>query len=282
VNHPNRDAEMVITGPWTSRNAKAVASGKVDRLVLNYALGFEEPSLDFLDGLPLREVVVLAPHIVDLQPVYSLAPTLRALHVTTSPQLRLDLERLPKLEELAAAWAQVSDSISSARGLKLAHLRSYQPTDLTPLEGLIELRTLVMKDRPKVQSLRGLRNLTALTTLGVYLAKDLADIGELEGRDDLVDLALEHCRRVTHLDVLSACTSLRSLNLSECGEIASLGPIRGLTQLERVLMYGSTKIADADLSPLAELPRLRELRMQSRRSYQPSVEEVQAQLFKGK
>ena len=45
-----------------------------------------------------------------------------------------------------------------------------------------------------------------------------------------------------------------------------------------VLAWGSTRILDADLSPLLSLPRLTELRMKSRREYKPSVKEVQSEL----
>jgi hypothetical protein len=42
-----------------------------------------------------------------------------------------------------------------------------------------------------------------------------------------------------------------------------------------IWVYGTTKVLDNDLTPLVGLPKLRELRMKSRRSYRPSVKEVQ-------
>ncbi|MDP9904514.1 hypothetical protein [Arthrobacter bambusae] len=269
---------MVLTGPWTPEAAEAVRDGHVDRLVLNYALGFTEPSLDFLEGLPLRELVILAPQLSDLEPVHTLAPTLQALHVSTNSTLKLDLGRLPRLQELAAAWPQVVSSIDALAGLRVAFLRGYQPTDLRPLAPLTGLTDLVMKDRPKIKSLVGLSTLSSLRLLGIYLAKDLADVEDLDGRSAIEDLALESCRKIQRLDALAGCTGLRRLNLSECGDLASLAPIRALTKLEQVSMFGSTKIKDDDLEPLLALPRLRQLRMQSRRSYRPSLEEIQALL----
>ena len=270
--------EMVVTGPWTAEASAMVQAGNVDRLVLNYALGFNEPSLDFLQGLPLRELVILDPRLTDLEPIHALAPSLRVLHVTTNPVLKVDLDRLSGLRVLSAAWPQVSASIEAATGLEVAFLRGYQPADLKPLTPLTGLVELVMKDRPRLKSLAGLSALPLLRLLEVYLAKDLADTDELAGRTGLRKLTLESCRRVGQVDVLTGCTGLRTLNLSECGDLASLGPIRSLTNLENLLLYGSTKIVDNDLSPLAALPRLRQLRMQSRRSYRPSVDEIQASL----
>lgn len=273
--------EMVVTGPWTTEAATSVQAGQVDRLVLNYALGFDEPSLAFLEGLPLRELVVLDPRLSDLEPIYSLASTLRSLRISTNPGSTVDLGRLPGLEELAAAWPQVSATIDTATDLRVAFLRSYQPTDLTPLAAMSRLVELVMKDRPRLRSLAGLSALPELRVLGIFLAKDLSDIEDLTGRSAIEDLALESCRKLTRLDALAGCSGLRRLNLSECGDLDSLGPLRGLTNLEHLSLYGSTTIADDDLSPLATLPRLRELRMQSRRSYRPSVKEIQASLPAG-
>lgn len=234
--------------------------------------------MDFLEGLPLRELVVLDRRQTSLTPILSLAGTLRSLRVTTDPTAKLDLTGFSQLVELAAAWPQVADTIHEASGLSSAFLRSYQPPDLTPLANLKSLVRLEMKDRPKLKSLEGVSDLPELRFLGVYLAKGLSDIEDLQGRSDMEHLALEACPRVTQLDALAECHGLRELNLSEDGDIASLVPIRGLSKLEHVSMFGSTRILDGDLEPLASLPRLARLRMQSRRSYSPTVEEIQAGL----
>jgi hypothetical protein len=71
-------------------------------------------------------------------------------------------------------------------------------------------------------------------------------------------------------------TRLRFLRISECGEMASLAPIESLTELEVLYAWGSTRIVDGDLSPLARLPRLKEVRMRNRRGYKPPVDELPA------
>ncbi|WP_169582866.1 MULTISPECIES: hypothetical protein [Microbacterium] len=273
--------ELVVTGRWTATARAAVLAGEVDRVVLNYALGFDEPSLTFLQELPVRELVILDPRLSDLEPIHSLGSTLRALCVTTNPGLRLDLGKLPGLRTLRAAWPQVSASIETASNVQVAFLRAYKPVDLTPLAAWSNLAELEMKDRPKLKSLAGLAAFPELRKLGVYLAKDLREINALADRSEITDLALQACRQIERIDALSGCTGLRRLDLSECGDIASLNPLRHLTRLERISLFGSTKITDNDLSPLAELPRLQSLRMQGRRSYLPSVHEIQSKLPRG-
>ena len=117
--------ELVVTGPWTAEAEASVGDGAVERLVLNHALGFEETSLDFLEGLPLRELEVLDRRQTSLAPVLSLAGTLRSLRVTTDPRAELDLTGFTQLTELAAAWSQVEDTIHEANALSTAFLRGY-------------------------------------------------------------------------------------------------------------------------------------------------------------
>lgn len=62
---------------------------------------------------------------------------------------------------------------------------------------------------------------------------------------------------------------LRLLGFSDCGEIESVAPLGALEQLEELYAWGSTWIVDGDLSPLARLPRLKEIRMRDRRGYKP-------------
>jgi hypothetical protein len=61
---------LVVTGRWSNDAARALARGEADGLVLNYARGFCEGSLDLLDsGWPLRRLDVLDRSIVDLDPI---------------------------------------------------------------------------------------------------------------------------------------------------------------------------------------------------------------------
>jgi hypothetical protein len=43
--------------------------------------------------------------------------------------------------------------------------------------------------------------------------------------------------------------------------------------------WGSTRILDGDLSPLARLPRLKQIRMRNRRGYRPAVGDLVASVF---
>src|SRR2546425_12695307 len=82
---------LVVTSDWTIETANAIRAG-VDGLTLNYARGYHERDLKFLDHLPVRRLNILARTIKDLTPVYSLAKSLEQLDIEIAPGIPVDLE----------------------------------------------------------------------------------------------------------------------------------------------------------------------------------------------
>ena len=269
--------DLVVTGDWSKQAEACLASGRADGLVLNYARGFREKDLAFVGGLAVRRLHVLARTVTDLSPVYGLADGLVSLRVQSDPRALIELERLPFLRTLSADWQQVQGSIRFASRVERLFLGQYSEPDFSALSPLSSVASVVLGDYPAIRSLDGIESLPWLAELGVHLAKNLEDISALERTRSpvLETLQLPNCRKVTQIASVASCLSLRFFELSEGAEIPTVGPLAALTGLERLYLYGSTKIADGDLGPIAHLPRLRDFRMQNRRSYSPSVKQVQ-------
>jgi internalin A len=106
--------------------------------------------------------------------------------------------------------------------------------------------------------------------------RDISDLESLAG--SLRDLEFEACPALDSLDEIGSLHNLQFFGFSDCGDVESLAPIAALRQLEELHAWGSTRVLDGDLSPLANLPRLRDVRMRSRRNYRPSVPGVMAAL----
>lgn len=218
---------------------------------------------------------MLARTIKDVSPVLRLAGTLEVLSVQTAPKAAIDLGQFPALTALAAEWSQIRSSVSEAPRLRDLMVRAYDEADLAPLRWNTSLTRLRFKDRPRIRHLNGVEVFQSLEHLAVYLAP-LQDLDAL-GSDVIAlrELHVESCP-VRDLSPLVSQRSLTFLNASECGDLASLSPLRELSDLSILWLFGTTRVVDDDLSPLRELPRLRELRMRSRRSYHPSVEAIQS------
>jgi internalin A len=269
--------DLVVTGDWSSTAEDALVSGQADGLVLNYARGFREKSLEFIKGLPIRRLRLLARTATDLTPIYELADQLEQLDVQSDLRATIELDRLPLLRSLSADWRQVQGSIRFVPGLKHLFLLGYLEQDLAVLSSLTALESLVMKDYPLARSLDGIEDLPWLSKLGVHLGRDLEDITASRRirRPKLEVLQLPSCRKVTEIETISSLPSLQFFELSEGAEIPTVSPLANLDHLERLYLHGSTKIADGDLGPIAQLPRLRDFRAQNRRGYSPSVKAIQ-------
>lgn len=267
---------MVVTGPWSDYAARLLWSGEIDGLDLNYAKGFKDTNLAFIEPWPIRRLSILARTVRDLAPVSNLAPTLVELSVDCGSAATLDLGRLVELRSLAAPWNAVAGSISHAAGLGDLYLGAYSCPDLEPLRWNVALQRLRMKDRPRLESLDGVGRFGGLRHLGVYGAplNSAEGLAEVPG---LRELHLESCR-IGALGPIAGLAELRMLNIGDCGGVASVAPLRGLSNLSVLWAYESTRIMDGDLSPIAALPALTELRMQNRRSYRPSVSAIQAKI----
>lgn len=198
----------------------------------------------------MRRLNVLDRGILDLTPVHDLGSTLEELRVQSAPGSHIDLALLPMLKVLSCGWDQVSSSIAHAEQIEDLFLSPYTEADMTPLRHLTSLRSLQMKQRPRVRSLDGVKAMPWLARLGIYGAPldDTSALARLSS-PVLSRLDLASCRRLTSLTDLSGLIGLRELDVSESGSIASLGPIAELTRLEQLYLYGSTTIADGDLTP---------------------------------
>lgn len=271
---------LVVTGRWSEAAERALERGEADGLVLNYARGFSGGSLDFLDARwPLRRLRVLDRSIVDLDPIGRLAG-LEELSVQAAAEAVLDLEPLPRLRSVSGEWALIGRTLSAVAELESVITWMFGDVDLHAFRDHVALKTLTIKDAPYLESLAGLGNLpdlAALTIFGAWRLHEIGEVGELS--DSLRELKFEGCPRIDSIEVVESLVGLRFLGISEAGDIASLAPVRSLAQLETFYAWGSTRILDGDLSPLAQLPQLKEIRMRNRRGYKPPVGELAASVF---
>jgi hypothetical protein len=128
---------------------------------------------------------------------------------------------------------------------------------------------------PRLESLDGVGNLPDLSVIGVHLARKLRDISDVRYLgESLRDFELEDCSDVEDLDDTEPLVGLRVLGFSDCGGVASLAPLAPLQCLETFYAWGTTRVLDNDLSVLAGLPRLQEIRMRDRATYRPRLSEL--------
>jgi hypothetical protein len=151
---------LVVTGDWSDRAARVLASGQADGLVLNYARGYRERTLDFLRPWPVRRLQILARTITNIEPVYRMAETLEDLGLTTAPTATIDCARLPHLHGISVeSWQQLRQSLPLAPGLHELGVYGYGETSLLALTQNTGLRSVILKQAPRLERLAGHRKL---------------------------------------------------------------------------------------------------------------------------
>jgi hypothetical protein len=266
---------LVVTGAWTSDALAALGRDDVDGVWLNYARGFSEPDLSFVGAWPIRRLHVLDRKLTDLAPIERLAATLEVLSVQAAPGAVVNVGAFPGLRSLSAEWRAVRETVAAAHSLRELIALNYDERDLWPLAENEAVTKLVLKPADHLESLAGVEALNDLRELAIVAAPILDDLADL-GAQPLRKLKLQDCRSVHSLDAIATVTSLRFLGISDCGPIDSLRSLSALDSLESFYAWGSTRIVDADLTPLTKLPRLSEIRMRDRPEYEPQLSTIKA------
>jgi hypothetical protein len=271
---------LVVTGEWSAAAADSLIRGEADGLVLNYARGFSDHNLDFLDAAwGLRRLDVLDRAITDLGPIGRLGGTLEDLSVQAAPEAELDLSPLGQLRAVAGEWALLRDELSEVSQLRDVVTWRFNELDLHAFRDHVELMRLTIKEAPYLESLDGVDNLPELERLDLLLARKLHDISAVaQLRTTLRRLEFQDCPSIPAIDDVEPLTKLRFLGVSDCGEIESFAPIKELCELEALYAWGTTRVVDRDLSPIAQLPHLTDFRMRDRRDYRPRVTELEASI----
>lgn len=272
--------EASVTGAWSQEDARVIEQAGISELVLNYARGYQERTLDFLRGLRLSRLTIVSRTTKDLEPLYELADGLEGLSLTTAPNTPIDLQRLPHLKQLGADWDQIKWTIDEAPNVSDLYIGSYSDMDLRALSGLSQLKYLLLKDRPQLETLDGVEFLPQLESLRILGATKLFDLQALTSASlpRLRNISFDGCKKIDDVNATSSIQSLVRLNFGDCGLIESAKPLASLPRLEELYMHESTQIADGDLAPLLLIPSLHRLFMKSRRSYTPSLKSIQLEL----
>jgi hypothetical protein len=140
--------------------------------------------------------------------------------------------------------------------------------DLSPLLGLPALEilggvprdwTLTLQSPACLDRLPELAGLDTLTWLHLRGCDDLRDLGAFPARPgSLRGLSLYGCPNLTSLDGLDRWQGLAAIEFFDCPQVTSFARLGSLTSLETVSL-GLLSQQPRDLSPLAGMPRLREL-----------------------
>lgn len=258
---------MVMHGPWSSAAGQAARSARITELVLNHAKGWSGRDISFLVDVAdlLISFTIIDFAIKDISAV-NLLTSLEMLDINTYCKTEIRFSQFPALEECALEWRAKASSIFAHAGIKRLFINKYSGKDLTRFSQMVRLESLALAS-PRVETLDGIETLTALSFLGIYVARQLTSLQGIEALTNLTRLEVNDCRKIGDLAPIAGLRGLRELHVCNDGEIASFRPLANLHDLELVLFYESTNVLDGDLGVLTRLPKLQRVAFMERKHY---------------
>ncbi|HPD17563.1 MAG TPA: hypothetical protein PLE19_21710 [Planctomycetota bacterium] len=147
--------------------------------------------------------------------------------------------------------------VNNLSALFVAHSGT-DTTSLAPLAHLTGIRTLVLRDTPRVDSLKHIARMTNLTHLDITLTGSVRKLDPLASLPHLKSLRLS-CPRSLDFAPLATLPALRHLEIETSASCTDLSSLAALKNLESLAVNG--RGAQSDLGFLAALPQLRSLRI---------------------
>lgn len=266
INSGKWGPKATVTGEWSLAVEDCIRSQNIKELELNDAKGWRGSDIGFVERLPGLDAFTVIDHsIKDVSAIHTLGG-LKYLDVNTYCKTPVDFGRFPLLSECALEWRPRSESLFAHQGIKKVFVNKCPLKDLRPMAMMTSLESLSLAS-PKLETLQGIEALTALTFLGLYVARRLTSVNGVQAVPSLVHLEVNDCPKVRDIAPIGTLHRLRNLHLCNDGDIETIKPVRELKELEQFLFYESTNVLDGDLSPLKSLPKLRHVTFMDRKHY---------------
>ncbi len=172
-----------------------------------------------------------------------------------APNARITRDEMTRLTHLEAHNADISDLTGLEFATELQEIRCNNNliSDISPLAGLIRLRVIELRSNT-IRDLSPITDLIALEWL-IVTHNLISDLSPIEGLINLRGLAIED-NLISDLSAIAGLIKLDRIWMHENPPV-DLAPLAGLTNLRGIHSWGTPIISD--LSPLAKLPKLREL-----------------------
>jgi hypothetical protein len=193
-----------------------------------------------------------------------------------------DFRKLVSLEALSVNWQpKKMVGLFEHTGLRKLLIDSYPHEDLSPLAGMTGLEFLEVRSKRALRSIRGLQRHPRLEVLQVVFGPHL-ELGADERLPPTIEkVEFYSCKSLARIDPLGRLPKLRDVKLDKCGHIESLAPLHHCRELTDLACY-DTPSDDGDMTFLADMPKLIDLRMQWRKHFKPERSVIDAVVMRNR
>jgi hypothetical protein len=269
---------LIISGHWNEDIEAFVLNNKIDSLYLNYALGWQDNNVSFLESLGhLKKLKIIAHEIENLEVINQLH-NLKYLSLDVSSKFKasIDFSNFPELSKCSFHWLKGSRNLSCCQSLEKLFLYDYPCQTLETVFKLKNLQELHVISSRRIDNIYGIEGLCLLTQLELSYLYQLSCISPLSTLSQLTHLEIHSCKKINDIEALSTLINLKTLLLENLDDITSLKPLKSCSNLEYLGLTDSTKILDGDFNFLKEFPRLKTIVYKNRKHYSDKRQDLQS------
>ena len=265
---------LVLHTSWNETIARSIDVAGIASLELNVAKGWRASNLEFLDLFRHIRSLELTQDILPDDSAILQMHQLVSLSLGSAARNRLDLAAFPKLEELRVEGYRRLSNVKSCARLRLLYAFRTGPSVLDDVRSLPALTDLTINTSP-ISSVDTNEKAPPLRRLSLYNLPKLDSLRGISNLTQLEELNIEGCRRFNDISPVGELANLKLLGLDDCGRISSLKPVLGCKKVERLTFAGTTIIEDGRVSDLMDLPNLANTSFMDRRRYDMKCEGIQ-------
>lgn len=258
--------KAIIKTAWRKSFLNELIDKEVVELELNHGKGWRGDDISFLSELPHLKSLEVTDFALDRIDSIGALHELRKLRLITYSKSPIDFHSFPYLKECYFEWIKDSNSLFEKSSLEKLFINNYPGKDSSVFNGLTQLIELkIMNSR--LEEVEGLSSMLNLLYLRLTKLSRINSLKGIESSRLLREVFIQKCTKVDDISHLFELTALKKLSILDMGNIVSLKGIERLSDLEELYFYGSTSIADGDISPLCEMQDLRRVYFTDREHY---------------
>lgn len=264
---------MVLTSSWKDHLYKVIESESVAILRLSEASGWKDSDIEFISNLDsLIGIEIYSWKVKSLAPLLSLK-NLKHIGLQCNFDSNFDFSVFQNLELCKIKWSGKVKNLFLCDTIKFLNIVDYPHVDLSLLSKMVNIEKLQLVSR-KLESLRGIANLSKLTNLDLSQCPALVSLEGVSLLQNLSSVELFNCKKIHDISLLGEIEHLKKLAIEDCGNISSLVPIANCKELSALLFIGNTFIEDGNFEPLLNLPFLEKMWFANRKHYSHTREKV--------
>jgi hypothetical protein len=255
---------LVIKGGISEEIEKVILKNRVRRLVISSGM-FLDLSL-LVEKKDEIESLSISSSAVDWSALNELK-NVREIYFKGPVDVKMDFRSLPNLAKLYIYHEKNNfEQIYELNKLEKLRINNWRESDFSKFTGLTGLKELELVDARKLESVRGINQISQIKSLSLTACSRFADISALKDAICLEALSIESCNKINWPNLISGLDNLRWLGLLKVKSFPSLKLFENCRELEEIKVI-ETKIEDGFVSMLKCFLNLKSASIQHKSSY---------------